>query len=255
MNTFGYIKDTFNNILTVSLLKKDKEGKQLFSKYLKILKENEDLSQQYLIYKNLTTKKFNNESDAKEYIKENITLLQKINDDKGIKKLQSLLKGRELIKENVEIYNHINSLKNTIKSVSNLEKIQESINYITKQMLKEEVVEESEYETVEVPPSVLTKMATNRFNLKYQDITEGEKEIIKTILNGNDEDKENTYTKLKNECVDIIDNRLNENVDLDLKDKLLKVKDKLLRMTFNPDEYVKDINNVYELKNSVATEE
>ena len=43
MNTFGYIKDTFNNILTVSLLKKDKEGKQLFSKYLKILKENEDL--------------------------------------------------------------------------------------------------------------------------------------------------------------------------------------------------------------------
>ena len=98
-------------------------------------------------------------------------------------------------------------------------------------MLKEEVVEESEYETVEVPPSVLTKMATNRFNVKYQDITEGEKEIIKTILNGDDEDKENTYTKLKNECVDIIDNRLNENVDLDLKDKLLKVKYQHLKVS------------------------
>ncbi len=52
-----------------------------------------------------------------------------------------------------------------------------------------------------------------------------------------------------------VDNKLNEDIDLDLKDKILKVKDKLLRMTYNPDEYVKDINSVYELKNSVATEE
>ena len=50
-------------------------------------------------------------------------------------------------------------------------------------------------------------------------------------------------------------NRLNEEIDLDLKDKILKVKDKILRMAYNPDEYVKDINSVYELKKSVATEE
>ena len=37
--------------------------------------------------------------------------------------------------------------------------------------------------------------------------------------------------------------------------KILKVKDKLLRMTYNPDEYVKDIDRVYELKKSVAAEE
>ena len=60
---------------------------------------------------------------------------------------------------------------------------------------------------------------------------------------------------LKNECIDIIDNRLTEEIDLGLKDKILKVKDKLLRMTYNPDEYVKDIDKVYELKKSVATEE
>ena len=60
---------------------------------------------------------------------------------------------------------------------------------------------------------------------------------------------------LKNECIDIIDNRLTEEIDLGLKDKILKVKDKLLRMTYNPDEYVKDIDKVYELKKSVAAEE
>ena len=98
-------------------------------------------------------------------------------------------------------------------------------------------------------------MATNRFNLKYADINESEKEIIKTILNGNEEDKKNVYETLKNECIDIIDNRLTEEIDLGLKDKILKVKDKLLRMTYNPDEYVKDIDRVYELKKSVAAEE
>jgi hypothetical protein len=33
--------------------------------------------------------------------------------------------------------------------------------------------------------------------------------------------------KLKRECIDGIDTKLNESSDLDLKDKLLKVKDKL----------------------------
>jgi len=97
-------------------------------------------------------------------------------------------------------------------------------------------------------------MAINRFNLKYSDITESEKNIIKSVLNGTEENKENVYANLKKECIDLIDNKLNENTDLDMKDKLLKVKDKLLRMTYNPNEYVGDIDKVYQLKQSVATD-
>ena len=68
-----------------------------------------------------------------------------------------------------------------------------------------------------------SKLAVNKFNSRYENITEEEKKIIKNVLNGNDEEKEKTYSSLKNECIDIIDNRLSENADLDLKDKLLKV--------------------------------
>lgn len=255
MNNFGNIKDTFNNILSNSLLNKDEKGKKLFSKYVNTLKEDTKLRNEYLIYKNLTSVKFKNESDARYFIKENIELLKNNDSSKGIEKLESLLEGKDMVVDNNEIYNHIDTLRNTEKTPETLIKIQESINYLTEHMLKEVVIVENEFESVDIPPSVLTKMATNRFNLKYQDITEGEKEIIKTILNGDDEDKKEVYNNLKTECIDIIDKKLNENVDLDIKDKLLKVKDKLLRMTYNPDEYVKDINNVYELKNSVATEE
>lgn len=255
MNNFGNIKDTFNNILSTSIMNKDEEGKKLFSTYVKTLKEEASLKNEYLIYKNLTTKKFDDENEAKYFIKENIKLLKNNDSVEAIKKLETILGDKEIVKENEEIYSHIDVLRNTELTPKTIEKIQESLKYVSTKMLEKVVIEENEFDGVEVPPSVLTKMATNRFNLKYQDISEGEKEIIKTILNGNDEDKKEVYNNLKTECIDIIDKKLNENVDLDIKDKLLKVKDKLLRMTYNPDEYVKDINNVYELKNSVATEE
>jgi hypothetical protein len=120
-------------------------------------------------------------------------------------------------------------------------------------MLKREEVVVEETESINLPPSVLTKMATNRFNTKYSDISESEKGILKVVLNGSEEDKENLYNELKTECIDSIDNKLNENIDLDLKDKILKVKDRLLRMNFNKEEYIKDIDKVVELKSSIET--
>lgn len=257
MDNFGKIKDTFNLILSESIIKKDKEGKKIFNSYLKELKKNNTLKSQFLLYKNLSSKKFTNESDAKYYINENITLLKKLDKkeiNKGIKKLVSLLKGKELVKENIELYNHINILVETKKTASSIDKIQESINFITRKMVEVSEQEVEQYESVNLPPSVLTKMAINRFNLKYSDITESEKNIIKSVLNGTEENKEDVYANLKKECIDLIDNKLNENTDLDMKDKLLKVKDKLLRMTYNPNEYVGDINKVYQLKQSVATD-
>ena len=259
MENFGNIKNTFNNLLTESIIKKNSRGKKIFSNYLKLLKENETLKSQYLIYKNLETKKFPNDASASSYIKENISLLKDLNKKeitKGNRKLLSLLKNQKINKENSELYEHINILANTKKTASSLDTIQTSINFIKKNMLLEDTVEsELEYESVNLPPSVLTKMAVNRFNLKYSDIDEEEKKIVKSVLNGTNEDKKEVYNTLKIECIDLIDNKLNEEIDLGLKDKMLKVKDKLLRMSYNPDEYVKDIDKVYELKKSVAAEE
>ena len=90
MDNFGNIKDTFNNILSNSLLNKDEKGKKLFSKYIKTLKEDDKLRNEYLIFKNLTSVRFDNESDAKYFINENIGLLKKNDSVEGIKKLVSL---------------------------------------------------------------------------------------------------------------------------------------------------------------------
>jgi len=133
MENFGNIKDTFKDIVIESVLRKENGGKKLFSKFVKLIKENDTLSDQYLIYKNLQTKKFEDPSEAKDYIKENISLLKSLDKkklEKGNEKLFKLLKGKDIIKENNEFYSHIKFLVESTKSPTTIEKINDSINHI-----------------------------------------------------------------------------------------------------------------------------
>ena len=254
MNNFGNIKDTFKSLVVESMIRKDDKGKKLFSKFLKTIKENKTLKDQYLIYSNLQNTKFDDSIEAREYVKENISLLKTLNEthiNKGNEFFLKLLKGNKIVKENDSFYKDVLYLVNTEKTPSNINKINESINNIIKVMLEKEETEEVVTESIDLPPSVLTKLAVNKFNSKYSDITETEKEIIKTVLNGSNENKEETFNKLKRECIDTIDNKLNENSDLDLKDKLLKVKDKLLNTNFSIDNLNNNVVKLHNLKISL----
>lgn len=254
MNNFGNIKDTFKNLVIESVIKKNDKGKKLFSKFLKTIKENETLKNQYLIYSNLQNTKFDDSVEAREFVKENISLLKKLNKEhitKGNDFFLKLLKGNEIIKENDSFYKDILFLVESEITPFNVKKVNESTNNIVRLMLEKEEVEEVVTESIDLPPSVLTKLAVNKFNSKYSDITESEKEIIKTVLNGSNENKEETFNKLKRECIDTIDNKLNESSDLDLKDKLLKVKDKLLNTNFSLDNFNSDISKIYDLNESI----
>jgi hypothetical protein len=254
MDNFGNIKDTFKSLVVESIIRKDEKGKKLFSKFLKTIKENETLKDQYLIYNNLQTKKFDDGSEAKDFIKENISLLKSLNEShiqKGNDFFIKLLKGNKIVKENDSFYKDVSYLIKTEKTPSNLHKINETISKITRIMLEKEDVEEVVTETINLPPSVLTKLAVNKFNTRYSDINESEREIIKTVLNGSDEDKENIFKKLKRECIDTIDSKVNESSDVELKHKLLKVKDKLLNTNYNLDNFNTEISKIYDLKESI----
>ena len=254
MNNFGNIKDTFKNLVIESVIKKNDKGKKLFSKFLKTIKENKTLKDQYLIYSNLQNTKFDDSVEAREFVKEIISLLKKLNKEhitKGNDFLLKLLKGNEIIKENDSFYKDILFLVESEITPFNVKKVNESINNIIKVMLEKDETEEVVTESIDLPPSVLTKLAVNKFNSKFSDITETEKEIIKTVLNGSNENKEETFNKLKRECIDTIDNKLNESSDLDLKDKLLKVKDKLLNTNFSLDNFNTDISKIYDLNESI----
>jgi hypothetical protein len=254
MENFGNIKDTFKQLMIESIINKDDKGKKLFNKFLKTIGENKTLKEQYLIYSNLQNRKFDDSSEAKEYIKENITLLKSLNTNHikgGNEYFSKLLKGVTLVKENQLFYNDIDFLLKTDKNASNIDKIHESINNITKRMLEKDVEETVVTESIGLPPSMLANILASKFNSKYSEINETEREIIKTVLNGNKDDKKSLFESVKRECIDNIDTKLNESSDIEIKDKLLKVKDKLLNTNFDYENFNSQIGKIYNLKESI----
>jgi len=254
MKNFGEIKNKFNEILSESVINKNQSGRNTFGKYLKMLKEDEILKTQYHIFDNIENKYFDDKSDAKDYIKENISLLTKYS-RKQIVESNSKLAGMISFEgggdyEGKELHDNITNLIFTDKKAETLDSITESINVLRNHMTTQRIDESELTEKIDLPPSVVSKMVVNRFNTKYEDISEGEKTILKSILNGSEEDKKNLYDELVRECIDTIDSKLNES-DIELKGKLLSAKDKLLRMSYNEETYNTDISKIYNLKQSV----
>jgi hypothetical protein len=253
MENFGNIKDTFKKIILESVIKKDEDGKKLFTSFIKNLKENKTLKNQFLIYKNLESRKFEDRLEAKEYIQENIKLLKELNSEdieKGNSKLINLLKGKKIVKENDSFYKDITYLSRVTKTPSNIDKINESMNNLVNHMLTK-VDEVSKTDNVAISPTILTNLMVNKFNEKYSEISESDKKLIKSFLN---DDKEKTFNSLIRECIDSVDKKLNESSDFEIKDKLLKVKDKLLNTKFDKDNFLNDIIKFNNLKETINNE-
>lgn len=257
MKNFGEIKNRFNEILTESIVKKDDAGRKTFGKYIKMLKENVILNIQYHIFDNIENKYFEDKSDAKDYIKENISLLKDFTKEQIIE-ANSKLAGMVSFEsgedyEGKELHDNIANLIFTDKKAETLDSITESIHLLRDHMTTQRIDESEKTEKIDLPPSIVSKMVINKFNTKYENISEDEKKIIKSILNGSEEDKKNLHTEMVRECVDTIDSKLDES-DINIKGKLLSAKDKLLRMSYNEETYTSDISKIYNLKESVETE-
>jgi len=255
MKNFGLIKEYINNKLTESIIKKNDDGKKIFKQYLKMLKENEILKTQFFVYNNITNKYIGDATEAKDYIKENIDLLKKYKKEDILKSNKELFSMLKDVKDNnyefKEIHECISKLIFTEKNPNTLDTLTESINILKNHMLKEKLNESNEYEHSDLPPSVLTKIAVNKFNSKYSEISESEKNIIKTILSSNEEGKMKLFVDMIRECVDTIDKQLSLNEDLEIKGKLLTAKDKLLRMEYKKENFVSDITKIHQLKSNI----
>ena len=84
-------------------------------------------------------------------------------------------------------------------------------------------------------------------------IAETEKQILKVLIDSNDNQKKEVYSKTIRECIDLINEKL-VNSDLDAKDKLLRVKDKLLndKLEIN-EEFEKSISKLIELRTNLIS--
>ena len=254
MQNFGNIKNIFNHILVEGLGKEENVNKGLFKEYVKAINENEILKTQFMVYTNIENRIDVSEFMASQYIKENIALLDKF-DKKDIRQanlnLATLImfeQADDFVNDKEELHKNIAKLIFTEKNGKSIDTIVESIGEVVKyiQENKAKVINEE----LGLPNSLLASLSADKFNERYADLSESEGKILKTILDSKIEDQESLYTSYIHECVDSIDSKLDES-DINKKDKLLKVKDKLLRMKYVSESFVEDISKLVDLKNDL----
>lgn len=253
MRNFGKIKNIYNSILVEGMYRKDPKKKALFKKYLKTIKENKILRTQFQVYRNIESKVESDDSSAREYVKENIELLKKFK-KKDIIEANMLLVSDILYEvdedyDKKELHEEITNLIFTDKNPKNIDSIMESTSKIV-DVIKENVEVEPIKEDV-IPTKILTSISVEKFNERYSDLSEEEKRVLKSLINGNDNIKEETLKTLVGECIDLVDNQL-DGVNVETKAKLLEVKDKLLRMKYDEESFITDIGKVMDLKTDLS---
>lgn len=253
VQNFGKIKDGFNSILVESIITKDATKKEVFKKYLDTLKENEILKTQFLVYTNLENKVELDESKALCYVKENIDLFSKFKKkdiiEANSKLVNTVVFEQESNDEKSELYENISKLIFTNKNPNNIDEIVEATNKVVKYIIgnKQKVVNER----IDLPNSMISSIMVDKYNEKYSSLDESEKQVLKVLIDSNDEQKKTVYTNIVRECIDLINEKLTTS-DLETKDKLLRAKDKLLndKQEVNED-FIKNISKLVELRGSL----
>jgi hypothetical protein len=261
MQNFGKIKNAFSEILAEGIASNDVAKRQLFKKYIKTLKESKILKTQFLVYENIENAIEADIFTANLIVSENLNLLGKFDKKDLIKENQKLLSLSKEVTDKVnESYDEkLEKLHESFSNLIFLNKNASAINESTKNRKivldfintnKQKVIEES----YDIPNSILSSILVDKYNERYSDLTESEKEVVNVLMESKDDKKIELYNKISRECIDLIDKKLTES-DLETKDRLLRVKDKLLRNTIELNEdFPKHISKLFDLKNTLDNE-
>lgn len=257
IKNFGKIKAIYNGLLVEGVITKDNSKKQQFKKYVSAINENEILKTEFLVFTNIENKVESDPAKAADFVRENIELFSKF-DKKDIYAanatlIPDVLFEQVFIDDNLGLYENITTLIFTRKTPDTVETILEArgkvVDYIVNNKAK--VITEA----IELPNSMISKLMVEKYNEKYSVLDESEKQILKAIIDSTDEVKKTVYGNTLRECIDLIDDKLGT-TDLDAKDKLLRVKDRLLndKHEINED-FIKNISKLVELRTNLKATE
>lgn len=217
MNTFGQIKSNIESLMVETY------GKPSFKNHMKSFKknilENKKLTEAYFLYDELSKKKGLSKDIVDDYVNESVETLKDILNSQEGKLKEITMWVSENIKKPVEnVYSDIDTVIYN-SSVKNLEKVLESKNRI-KKLLSDKPVDKHINETVNIPLSSMLKIATNTFNKEFGNISEEDKNELKSLLSLNKKQLTEEIEKTKSVVLDKLNNKLNESTDKDLSEKV-----------------------------------
>lgn len=237
-----------NYIFEDTLLENFKSNKKVIKEFINTIKSDKNLLAQHNFIYALKSK--SNDSNLASYINEALELLRTKIDiktlNKSNKKIFDLiekydLRPHEKINEaSMKFFNTCDYLIKQKKSLSNLNKINESINFVanyTKDNIKHN------------EPTTDIHQLINEFNICIDKLTDKERYIVETIASYSDQDnaKKNLFESLKNECLSIIKG-LQEKSSLDEQNNLENIKVQISNKIYNENTLVEDISKFLEIK-------
>lgn len=212
MKSFGEIKTSVEKSLV------ENYGKDSFKSLMKEFKKNilddKQISEMYFLYDALSKPSGFNKEYVGDYVNESTEVLKDLiqQNTEKLERLSSWVEKMIQIDENE--YDNIDTVVYN-KSVKNLDKVVESKNVIKSILMtdKKEVVKES----VSIPLSSMLKIASNVFNEKYENISEEEKNELKSLLGLTKEETKQQVKELTEEVVGKLQSKLNEEEDSEVK--------------------------------------
>ena len=254
--SYLYIKESFEN-MSETLFKTPK-GRKLISKYISEHKSNKDITKLYQIYENISNAdKTINIVNMIQDMKNIVGNIKEHNLKKGTERLGNILKeayvligkdAENLLSENKRpnLPDYVNYVFTNELNMNNVVTYNKCINEI------KSYVDENTVKGI--------KLKSNKLNLeecyqKYNELmnsetlSEDSMKIINEIKNS--ENRSDVFEKYKNECLAIIEEAINTNIEQSVCDKLYEFKDKISNKVYNEKTLGEDVSNFIELKNLV----
>jgi len=224
MNKFGQIKSNIESLMTESY------GKSSFKNHMKSFKknilENKRIAEAYFLYDELSKNKGLSKDIVDDYVNESIETIKNIVSSNTEKIKEINMWVSENVKTQSE--NNYKDIDSVVydSSVKNLEQVLESKNRIKNTISKQEVTK-TVSESVNIPLSSMLKIATNTFNREFGNISEEEKQELKTLLSLDKKSLTEEIEKSKLVVIEKLNTKLNESTDDELTEKVEKTIEKI----------------------------
>lgn len=234
---FGQLKESIlSNLEETYKNNGEKDFKQSFAKYVKVLRENNTLREFNEVYDLLNTMKFKDESIAKEFVEESITHLKSF-DLSVVDKLKTLTENTVSIKGTVN-----ESIDQLVfnKKLSLVEKVSHKTNLV-KHLVREEKSTESLKESID--------KINNSLANKISKLNEEQVKVLNLFAENDESSINNYYTTLIESTQGMVEETINKSDDIIVVKKLLEVRTKLNEMK-NEKPSLETIDNIIDLKKS-----
>lgn len=257
---FGDVKSLFEGISD----KLFDNHKDCVAKYIKAIKENNDLKTLYVLYENAI--KPSHVNDVNLLVSSMVAISESINRKslkEGMKKLHSLLTESivkagvsaedidAILNENKEINESLTYILTNKKTEKNLfehtNMVHSVVNYINENMEEKEVVEATEKSNQELIDELNEAISCDK---PWE--TEAIRDLALCYLS--ESNSEELFNRYKNECIGLLEEKISDTDSIEESVRFSSMKESLSKKEYNKDKIKESILTLAELKYTLVSE-